>query len=54
MAGIVKNSIELDAKDDSYYLLEMIINSKNESPNSVRNFLEYAYKAIDKYTKKIK
>ena len=54
MAGIVKNSIELDAKDDSYYLLEMIINSKNESPNKVRNFLEYAYKAIDKYTKKIK
>lgn len=54
MANIIKNSVELDAKDDSYYLLEMIKNSGNETPNKVRNFLEYAYKAIDKFTQKIK
>ena len=54
MANIIKNGIELDAKDDSYYLLEMIKNSGNETPNKVRNFLEYAYKSIDKFTRKIK
>lgn len=53
MAKIIKNSIELDAKDDSYYLLEMINYSSDDSGNKVRNFLEYAYKAIDHFTQKI-
>ena len=53
MANIIKNSPELEAKDDSYYLLEMIKNSKKQSSNKVRNFLEYAYKSIDSFTKKI-
>lgn len=53
MANIVKNSIELNAKDDSYYLLAMIKNSQTMTSNKVRNFLDYAYKAIDTYTKKI-
>lgn len=56
MGGWIK-SIELDAKDDSYYLLSMIQasnqdKSKNHS-NSFRFFLKFAYDAIDKYTSKI-
>lgn len=54
MSNIIKNSVELGAPNDSYYLLEMIKESKNETPNKVRNFMEYAYKAINHYTQKIK
>lgn len=53
MSNIIRNGVELDARNDSYYLLQMIKNSKQYSDNKVRNFLEYAYKAIDIYTKKI-
>lgn len=56
MGGWIK-SMELDAKDDSYYLLEMIKasnGSKNkEHSNKFRFFLQFAYEAIDKFTKKI-
>lgn len=52
MSGIVKNSVELEAKDDSYYLIQMIKSSKRDSGKKEKNFLEYAYKAIDTYTKK--
>lgn len=56
MGGWIK-SIELDAKDDSYYLLRMIQasnkdNSKEHS-NKFRFFLKFAYDAIDSYTSKI-
>ena len=55
MVNIIKNSVELEAKDDSYYLLEMIKNSnKGMTNNKVRNFLEYAYEAINTFTQKIK
>lgn len=54
MSNIIKNSVELGAPNDSYFLLEMIKESKNETPNKVRNFMEYAYKAINHYTQKIK
>lgn len=53
MSDIIRNSKSLVAKDDSYYLLEMIKNAKNPSGNKVRDFMEYAYKAIDTYTKEI-
>lgn len=53
MSNIIRNGMELNAKDVSYYLLQMIINSKQYSDNKERNFLEYAYNAIDIYTKKI-
>ena len=49
----IKESVELEAKDDSWYLLEMIKNSKQDSGNKMKNFLDYAYIAIDTYTKKI-
>ena len=56
MSGWVK-SIELDAKDDSYYLLKMIEASnsfkKKEHNNKFRFFLQFAYDAINSYTKKI-
>jgi hypothetical protein len=56
MSGWIKN-IELDAKDDSYYLLEMIkasnaYNEKDHS-NKFRFFLQFAYDAINCYTKKL-
>ena len=56
MGGWIK-SIELDAKDDSYYLLRMIQasnkdNSKEHS-NKFRFFLKFAYDAINNYTSKI-
>lgn len=55
MVNIIKNSVELEAKDDSYYLLEMIKSSnKGMTNNKVRNFLEYAYEAINTFTQKIK
>ena len=53
MGDIIRNSKSLAATDDSYYLLEMIKNAKNPSGNKVRDFMEYAYKAIDTYTKEI-
>ncbi len=56
MGGWIKN-IELDAKDDSYYLLRMIQASNKEKSkehsNKFRFFLQFAYEAIDSYTKKI-
>ena len=56
MEGFV-NGISLSAKDDSYYLLQMIKSSnkdttKNHS-NKFRFFLEFAYQAINYYTSKI-
>lgn len=56
MVNIIKNSVELEAKDDSYYLLEMIKSSNKgiTNNNRVRNFLEYAYEAINTFTQKIK
>ena len=53
MINIIKNYSGLDAQDDSYYLLEMIKNSKQTTSNKMRDFLEYAFKAIDNYTKKV-
>ena len=56
MGGWIKG-IELDAKDDSYYLLRMIQASNREKSmehsNKFRFFLQFAYEAIDSYTKKI-
>lgn len=47
----------LDAKDESYYLLEMIRASNKDKDVShilkFRRFIDYAYKAINKYTSKI-
>ncbi|EJX10190.1 hypothetical protein EVA_01701 [gut metagenome] len=47
----------LDAKDESYYLLNMIRASNKDKDDThtikFRRFLDYAYKAIDKYTSKI-
>lgn len=54
--GWIKN-IELDAKDESYYLLSMIQASNQdkskEHNNKFRFFLKFAYDAINKYTTKI-
>lgn len=56
MQGWIKGK-ELDAKNDSYYLLEMIKASnevkKKEHDNKFRFFLQFAYKAINTYTSKI-
>lgn len=56
MEGWVK-TVSLDAKDDSYYLLKMIqASNKNKDKtheNKFRFFLQFAYDAIDFYTKKI-
>lgn len=56
MSGWIK-SLELDAKDDSYYLLEMIkASNKDKSKghdNKFRSFLKFAYDAINHYTGKI-
>ena len=47
----------LDAKDESYYLLDMIRASNKDKDDThtikFRRFLDYVYKAIDKYTSKI-
>lgn len=47
----------LDAKDESYYLLEMIRAGNRDKDDThalkFRRFLDYAYQAIDKYTAKI-
>lgn len=56
MGGWIKR-FELDAKDDSYYLLEMIKASNKSNVkdhnNKFRFFMQFAYEAIDKFTKKI-
>ena len=56
MDGWVK-TIDLDAKDDSYYLLRMIEASnrytKKDHSNKLRFFLQFAYEAINGYTQKI-
>ena len=56
MSGWIKD-IELDAKDDSYYLLEMIKASNEcrskDHDNKFRFFLQFAYNAINHYTNKI-
>jgi hypothetical protein len=56
MGGWIKG-YELDAKNDSYYLLEMIKTSNKdktkEHSNKFRFFLQFAYDAIDGYTQKI-
>ena len=46
----------LDANDESYYLLEMIKASNKDAkgPHKFRGFMDYAYKAITKYTSRIK
>ena len=47
----------LDAKDESYYLLDMIRASNRDKDTThtikFRRFLDYAYQAIDKYTSKM-
>lgn len=49
--------MSLDARDDSYYLLQMIKDSKDDKKdnhsNKFRYFLDFAYSAIDHYTSKI-
>lgn len=56
MGGWIK-TMSLDAKNDSFYLLEMIkVSNKdndNEHSNKFRYFMKFAYKAIDKFTNKI-
>ncbi len=56
MSGWIKK-IELDAKDDSYYLLRMIQKSNQEKTkehsNKFRFFLQFAYEAINNYTSKL-
>lgn len=56
LSNIVKD-FSLEAKDESYYLLEMIRASNKDKKGAdtakFRSFLDYAYKAIDKYTSKL-
>lgn len=56
MGGWIKG-LELDAKDDSYYLLEMIKSSNKDTSkdhdNKFRFFLQFAYESINHFTKKI-
>ena len=56
MEGWIKQ-VELEAKEDSYYLLEMVKASNKdktrEHDNPFRFFLKFAYEAIDTYTCKI-
>lgn len=56
MSGWIK-TMELDAKNDSYYLLKMIEASNKqktkEHSNKFRFFLQFAFEAINNYTKKI-
>ncbi len=50
--------MEIDGKDDSYYLLRMIqkanADKTKDHSNKFRFFLQFAYEAIDSYTSKIK
>jgi hypothetical protein len=56
MEGWVK-TVSLDAKDDSYYLLEMLkasnANKAKDHDNKFRFFLQFAHEAINYYTQKI-
>lgn len=56
MSGWIIGS-ELDAKDDSYYLLEMVKASNKdtskEHSNKFRFFLQFLFEAINNFTKKI-
>lgn len=56
MGGWIKG-LELEAKDDSFYLLSMVKASNKdkgkEHNNKFRFFLEFAYEAINGYTSKI-
>ncbi len=56
MSGWIKD-IELDAQNDSYYLLEMIKASnaykEKDHSNKFRFFLQFAYDAINCFTKKL-
>lgn len=56
MNGWIK-SIELEAKNDSYYLLRMIQKSNKDKSsdhsNKFRYFLQFAHEAIDSYTTKL-
>ena len=56
MSGWIKK-MELDAKDDSFYLLRMIQKSNQEKTkehsNKFRFFLQFTYDAIDSYTSKL-
>lgn len=56
MDGWVK-TIDIEAKDDSYYLLRMIEASNDykakDHSNKFRFFLQFAYDAINSYTQKI-
>lgn len=56
MSGWIKG-YDLEAKDDSYYLLQMIKASNKdvskEHSNKFRFFLQFAYEAINNYTDKI-
>lgn len=56
MANIIRNDTELEAKNDSYYLLEMIKQSrrmKKSTNNKIRCFLDCTYNAIDHFTNRI-
>lgn len=56
MAGWVKG-MTLAAKDDSHYLLEMIkaanASTQRQGTNQLRDFLTFAYKAVNRFTSKI-
>lgn len=55
MAGWIK-TMTLEAADDSYYLLRMVQaanKDKTKQQNRFRQLLQYAYAAIDGYTRKI-
>ncbi len=56
MSGWIK-TVQLDAKDDSYYLLKMLQASNRykaeDHSNAFRFFLQFAYEAIHNFTKKI-
>lgn len=56
MNGWIK-TLELEAKDDSYYILEMVKASNRDKTkdhsNKFRFFIQFAYEAINKYTQKI-
>ena len=56
LAGMILD-FSLDAKDESWYLLEMIRQynkaAKDLNKPKFRNFMDYAYRAIDSYTSKI-
>jgi hypothetical protein len=56
MSGWIKDNV-LDAKNESYYLLEMIKASnaykEKDHSNKFRFFLQFAYEAINYYTKKV-